>query len=126
MIGNESLNLITKKLSNSTATGSTLGFLLNATHIYYSGMFRNLSSRAYRFPDGSHVHLGPKGTNGPIVYELQVTNAPQGFIGPDFLNLLAFPSLNMLNLFRTKGLYVNVHTPRYPFGEIRGQIVPLP
>ena len=84
---------------------------------------------------GLHIHRGPAGVNGPVIF---------GFIGPNSdLNgdLMIDPAAGTIfsawdaeegngttlldeleNLF-ADGLYLNVHTPDFPGGEIRGQIL---
>jgi hypothetical protein len=93
----------------------------------------------------SHIHLGPAGSNGPVVAFLFGTVAPaggrtqgvigQGLIGEaDLVGPLAGQSLSVLiQALMTGGAYVNVHTNDgvdpvntgagdFPGGEIRGQI----
>jgi hypothetical protein len=86
----------------------------------------------------SHIHAAPAGVNGGIVF---------GFIGPNSDtngDLVIDPVAGTIvsawdltegngttlgdqltNLF-AGGLYINVHTPAFPGGEIRGQILPVP
>ena len=93
----------------------------------------------------SHIHIGPAGSNGPVVAFLFGAVAPgggrtQGVIGEGIIeagNLvgpLAGQALSVLiEALRTGGAYVNVHTNDgvaptntgpgdFPGGEIRGQI----
>jgi hypothetical protein len=85
----------------------------------------------------SHIHAGDANTAGPIMVFL-LSNVSAGrapITGTDrtlsvvdivrtttFISPFNFDSL----MFRIKNgtAYVNVHTRRYPGGEIRGQIVP--
>lgn len=84
----------------------------------------------------AHIHRGAAGTNGPVIF---------GFISPnsDTDNDLVIDaaagtifsvwdgsegqgttlSAELPNLM-SSGLYLNVHTPPFPGGEIRGQITP--
>jgi sugar lactone lactonase YvrE len=82
----------------------------------------------------AHIHLGPPGTNGPIVAYLfdspNPTGATNGSLARGTIRLadLVGPLLGDWNGFvtdfRAGLLYVNVHTVARPEGEIRGQIVP--
>ena len=85
---------------------------------------------------GLHIHNAPVGVNGPVVFGMigpnhdlnddLVIDAVAGTVfsawdvgeGADLANHLG-------NLF-AGNLYFNVHTPAFPPGEIRGQIVPEP
>jgi hypothetical protein len=91
----------------------------------------------------AHIHLGPKGQNGPIILWLfgDNSNSPIGPLvrddGPftgEILGVLTaadlFPQPSLgLNTFSDAiknimagNAYVNVHTVAHPPGEIRGQI----
>lgn len=84
----------------------------------------------------AHIHRAPAGTNGPVIF---------GFISPnsDTDNDLSIDAAagtifsvwdgaegegttltaELTNLM-SSGLYLNIHTPAFPGGEIRGQITP--
>jgi hypothetical protein len=70
---------------------------------------------------GAHIHKGFSGQNGPIQIPLEggdgltsgVYQVPAGTI----------MTAEQLNDLRGNGLYVNIHTPANPGGEIRGQII---
>jgi len=68
----------------------------------------------------SHIHLGPAGQNGPVVFGLY---SGGGMFDPDH-PIGSGVMLNAENLvdLLTGYYYVNVHTTGYPSGEIRGQI----
>jgi hypothetical protein len=94
----------------------------------------------------SHIHIGPVGSNGPIVVFLYGT-APSGggrhdgvlaegtFTRANFINTLAgHPMADLLAAMAAGNAYVNVHTNDgvaptntgpgdFPGGEIRGQII---
>ncbi|MDA2930861.1 CHRD domain-containing protein [Acidobacteria bacterium AH-259-O06] len=64
---------------------------------------------------GAHIHNGPAGENGPIIFPFDSPTSPILGTAPvdtDFLNNL-----------QAGNLYVNVHSNAFPGGEIRGQIL---
>jgi hypothetical protein len=67
----------------------------------------------------AHIHLGAPGTSGAIIAPLVG--------GPTIWSGTTSPfSLADAVSLRTGGTYFNVHTAAFPFGEIRGQILPSP
>ncbi|SFJ98564.1 MULTISPECIES: CHRD domain-containing protein [unclassified Bacillus (in: firmicutes)] len=81
----------------------------------------------------AHLHLGAKGTNGPVVVFLfgPITNpvsiecatftgtiTQEELIGP-----LAGQTLDdLVREINSGNIYINVHTVQHPNGEIRGQL----
>lgn len=81
----------------------------------------------------AHLHLGAKGTNGPVVAFLfgPITNPVSiecaTFTGiitqEDLVGPLAGQTLDALvNEIIAGNIYINVHTVQHPNGEIRGQL----
>ncbi|MEQ6342811.1 MAG: CHRD domain-containing protein [Gammaproteobacteria bacterium] len=81
----------------------------------------------------AHIHLGPKGANGPVLITL-FSRASQGDF-PGMLsgvltaaNVEAKPGLgvntleDVINNIFWGNAYVNVHSQTFPGGEIRGQL----
>lgn len=84
----------------------------------------------------AHIHLAPRGANGPVVVFLfgfvagGVTE--NGVLAEGTLtqaNLIARPAIGfgatmpeLLDAMRSGGAYVNVHTVAVPSGAIRGQV----
>ncbi|WP_195576641.1 CHRD domain-containing protein [Paenibacillus sp. 1001270B_150601_E10] len=81
----------------------------------------------------AHIHLGRRGENGPVVAFLfgqskfgitvrrgviQGTLTNQDLVGP----LQGRTISDLIREIRNGNAYVNVHTIRFPNGEIRGQI----
>jgi len=70
---------------------------------------------------GAHIHAGTMGTNGDVVL---------GFVKDiDDTSMWSLPNNSKLSktsydAFTKDGLYLNVHTPTFPAGEVRGQIKP--
>ena len=88
----------------------------------------------------AHIHLGERGTPGGVIAFLcggggkpacptssgtvTGTITATDVIGPTTQGLSAGAFANFLTALRAGATYVNVHTPAFPGGEIRGQITP--
>lgn len=77
----------------------------------------------------AHLHLGPEGSNGPVVANLGTGLAPGGENArivlrmQDLTGPLAGQSfVDFLREVAAGNVYVNVHTMQYPGGELRGQL----
>jgi hypothetical protein len=68
-------------------------------------------------PDVAHIHVGKKGENGPVEFEL---------VGSDPVGSFALPATNLtkaqVDALHGDLYYVNIHTAENPGGEIRGQV----
>jgi aldose sugar dehydrogenase len=88
----------------------------------------------------AHIHVGAAGVNGPVAVWLYPPAPPAELIPGRFSGVLSSGTIHaddlvgplagqtlatLLQLMRDGGVYVNVHTSRFPAGEIRGQIRPL-
>lgn len=68
----------------------------------------------------AHIHMGAKGVNGDVVFELAGLGGLIWFRLPD-----GSPIANeSWEAFRNGGMYVNFHTQDVPTGEARGQLIP--
>ena len=65
-----------------------------------------------------HIHRGPAGTNGPVVFGFTPV-PPVSPVGPLTWTI---PNAELVNL-NNAGLYMQFHTQLNPAGEIRGQIL---
>ena len=67
--------------------------------------------------DAVHLHMGPRGENGPKLFDLALSPSLDGIEGTT-------PPLTAAQAaaFVSGGCYFNVHTVNYPSGAIRGQI----
>jgi len=68
----------------------------------------------------SHIHTGPTGENGPVLIPLEQDLMDVGHWSVSGAQL----DVAGLGDYRAGGLYVNLHTPANPGGEIRGQVMP--
>jgi hypothetical protein len=81
----------------------------------------------------AHIHTGKQGENGPPVVTLYKSDTPQPIngklaYGNITANLLEGPMKSkqisdLATAMSNGSTYVNVHTEKYPNGEIRGQIM---
>lgn len=113
----------------TNATGQTIFRLSkDGTQLYYKLIVANIEDvRA------AHIHRGEYGENGGVVAFLYGGGLIEGrtsgilaegvITADDLIGTLAEHSLeDLLELMRSGGTYVNVHTEDNPGGEIRGQI----
>lgn len=70
--------------------------------------------------NAAHVHEAFAGNTGPVIVGLSqdAANLGRWFVEDGMLNAAG------LDAYAAGRLYVNVHSPAYPSGELRGQIVP--
>ena len=86
----------------------------------------------------SHIHLGARGQNGPVVAFLFENPLATNFANGDLIskgslrdsNIIARPGFapsvsNLIQRLRQGRAYVNLHTLAHPAGEIRGQALVL-
>ena len=90
-----------------TFTGDITGRKLKFT-LRFSGLTGAASA--------AHIHMGAKGVSGPVVVPL---------CGPckSPLSKTVSLSASVISAIKKGKAYVNVHTAKYPAGEIRGQLV---
>lgn len=98
-----------------TGASGKFSYDIDGDQFCYTMSAKNLSVPAV----AAHVHLAPRTVAGPIVIELSVgsgtawTVSDCVTVAPDLLaQVAASPG----------SYYVNVHTPTFPGGEIRGQL----
>jgi hypothetical protein len=104
---------------NTAATGRTvLALSDDATTLFYRVMVSDIEHIT-----AAHIHLGPVGVNGGIVFTLFDGT---GTFDPDnpISGSVTLTDANVLDLVGGD-YYVNVHTQHAPGGEIRGQIWPF-
>ncbi|MFN6946315.1 MAG: CHRD domain-containing protein [Cytophagaceae bacterium] len=99
---------------------------LDDDQLIVTGSFTNLSSEFNEeVAGGAHLHLALAGTNGPIeitlVPTLEGDKRSGTFLAQDNTFTLTTEQLEALN---NRKLYVNIHTVKYPAGELRGQMTP--
>jgi hypothetical protein len=109
---------------DTTATGSATatmeGFTLSVT-----GSFEGLGSDLFDVADvgPAHVHVAPRGENGPVVFPL-VVDAAAGLRSGTFSLEEELTEAQRADFLRGR-YYVNIHTDLYGAGELRGQLEPF-
>jgi hypothetical protein len=104
----------TAEISAYTVAGDTITYRVNAMNM--------------KDVTAGHIHLGKPGENGPIVFTMFKYDPPKnevsesGTITADKLEgPMKGKSVSDLALAGSNGsLYMNIHTVKYPNGEIRG------
>lgn len=95
--------------------GGSFGAVIDGRRLCYG-----LSVRDIQNPLAAHIHRGRRNENGPIVVTL---NHPQTG-NPGASSGCTTISRDLVRRIRRNPtrFYVNVHTPRFPDGAIRGQL----
>jgi hypothetical protein len=95
--------------------GGSFGAVIDGRRLCYG-----LSVRDIQNPLAAHIHRGRRNENGPIVVTL---NHPQTG-NPGASSGCTTISRDLVRRIRRNPTryYVNVHTPRFPNGAIRGQL----
>ncbi len=97
--------------SNSSGSGDC-SIVLNAAETQFTILcnYRNLTANVQQ----AHIH----DISGPIRFDLGFSGGTSGTIGPRTFNATGAQIADL----RANRYYVNIHTPNFPAGEIRGQI----
>jgi len=76
----------------------------------------------------SHIHIAPAGSNGPVRVNFflgPVTGPLNGILAQGSFtanDVIAISYDQLLSEIRAGNAYVNVHSPTFPGGEVRGQL----
>jgi len=68
-------------------------------------------------PTAAHIHEGAAGANGPVIVPL-TRISERAFVAPDNAKLTEAQYAS----YKAGNLYVNVHSAKFPNGEVRSQI----
>lgn len=95
----------------STASGTSTLTYNNTTKT-----FTDVTSYSGITPNMGHIHKAAVGENGPVVFPFTELNSP--------ITLTSSPLTDdQVNALFKDSMYVNLHTTKYPGGEIRGQLI---
>jgi hypothetical protein len=94
-----------------------------------------VSLRIFNIASGTtagHIHVAPRGVNGPVVIDFPIPTARSGDLSLNFRvgagQFRAQPTIginsidDVIQAITGGGAYVNIHTTTNPGGEIRGQL----
>ena len=110
------LNTEQETTGSNTGASGFFSYSIEGDELCYTLFVRDLSVPA----TAAHIHLGPRHVAGPVEIPLMVGSGTTFEISTcttpddpaDLAGLLANP----------RSYYVNVHTPTFPGGEVRGQL----
>ena len=102
----------------ATSAMGTGAFRLSENALVYDVSFGGLAGAF----TASHLHQGPGGANGPVVFD--ITSSFTGGTARGAWRNVSSPSLAVPDICNYLGgtLYVNVHSSSHPGGEIRGNL----
>lgn len=96
---------------------------LSGTDLTITGSFEGLVAPINPIGGtGVHIHLGFAGQNGGVEIPLSPTLSDGNTAGTFDETVEVSPE--QIEAMQNRQLYVNIHSERYPAGEIRGQILP--
>jgi hypothetical protein len=99
----------------NTGASGFFSYTISGSELCYTLSVRNLSAPAI----AAHIHIAPRKVAGPILIPLTVGSGTDWTV---HACTTADPAL-LVNIAANPGdYYVNVHTPTFPGGEIRGQL----
>jgi len=107
---------------NTAATG-TAGITIEGNTVHFTVEVHNINAVSL-----SHIHSGAAGVNGPVRVDFflgPVTGPLNGILASGSFtaaNVRGVTFDELLNQMRAGTAYVNVHSPTFPAGEIRGQL----
>lgn len=90
------------------------------TEIYYKIIVNNLDT-----PTAAHFHMGTAGNTGGVVATLYMGGADgttNGLLAEGVITAEDADVTMIIESIRAGSIYVNVHTPENPSGELRGQL----
>ena len=109
MVGTK-LDSMQDHATKSHGTGSFTGDI-TGKKLKFTLKFSHLTGAA----TAAHIHMGANGVSGPVIVPL---------CGPCKTTVTGTVTINaaVLSAIKKGKAYVNVHTAKYPAGEIRGQL----
>jgi hypothetical protein len=109
------LNVGQETTGSNTGAHGFFSYTIDGGELCYTLVAEDLSAQSV----GAHIHVAPRKAAGPIVIPLSVGTGTDwtvwDCITPDAAALAAVAA-------NPRSYYVNVHTPNFLGGEIRGQL----
>jgi hypothetical protein len=113
--GVPAIPLNTEQAGSNTGASGFFTYEISGGELCYTLTARNLSASAV----AAHIHLAPRHVAGPIVIPLTFGTGTDWTVDAC---TTADPTLLEAIAASPRSYYVNVHTPTFPGGEIRGQL----
>lgn len=111
-----------QETTGATSDGSGFfSYTTTSDQLCYTLEVRRLTAS----PIGAHIHLGDRGAAGPIVVPLTTPPAATSTVSACITAVeggAMTPAELAAITADPKAYYVNVHTPLWPGGEVRGQL----
>lgn len=98
-----------------TGAHGKFSYTIEGDRFCYTMTVRNLSEPAI----AAHIHLAPREVAGPVVLPLSIGTGTDWTVSEC---LPAAPTLLDAIAADPRSYYVNVHTPQFTGGEVRGQL----
>ena len=109
------LNTEQETTGSDTGASGFFSYTIDGSQLCYTMRARNLSVPAV----AAHIHVAPRNVAGPVVIPLTVGSGTSWTVSAC---TTADASLLAAIEASPRAYYVNVHTPTFPGGEIRGQL----
>jgi hypothetical protein len=104
--------------SNEVPPVSTLAYGTGVVNITKDRTVTVTLSVIDMVPTAAHIHEGAAGADGPVIVPLNRISE-QAFVAPPNATLTEA----QYNAYKAGNLYVNVHSAKYPNGEVRAQLL---
>jgi hypothetical protein len=106
-------NNTTPRATSSAQGSAALEYNKATKTLSYNVTYQGLT------PSAAHIHKAePAWENGPVII-------PFSNVGVSPITGSVKLTQDQENLLRFGNLYINIHTKEYPYGEIRGQVLPV-
>ena len=109
------LNTEQETTGSNTGASGFITYTIDGDQFCYTLTARDLSGPAV----AAHIHVAPRHVAGPIIIPLTVGSGTDWTVQSC---ATADPALLIEVAANPRNYYVNVHTPAFPGGEIRGQL----
>ncbi|MCC5925010.1 MAG: CHRD domain-containing protein [Bacteroidetes bacterium] len=113
------LSGLTEVPANLSAGTGTVNAVLSGDELVVTGSFSGLEG-AYTM---SHIHTGVAGTNGDVVFTLNADVDSQGNAAYVASSNTFTLTAEQVTALASGQYYINVHSDKFPAGEIRGQLL---
>ncbi len=109
-----------------TAASGTVDAMLVDDLLIVSGSFSKLQAPVdTNIAGGAHIHMALAGSNGPVIFPLNLDLNADGTSGQFSMSENVFTLTNeQIQAIENREFYINIHTTKWAAGELRGQLLP--